>query len=40
VPHKFEIKPNHPAVLYLVRLHADIGERIQAAKTFAPKIQE
>jgi hypothetical protein len=32
VPHKFEAHPDHPAVAYLVPLHADLGGRIQANK--------
>jgi hypothetical protein len=28
MPHQFKLSPNHPAVAYLVRLHADIGGRI------------
>jgi hypothetical protein len=38
MPHKFEARPNHPAVAYLVRLHADIGGRIQAAKAQAERL--
>jgi hypothetical protein len=30
MPHTFKAHPDHPAVAYLVRLHADIGGRIQA----------
>jgi hypothetical protein len=28
MPHAFKATPNHPAVAYLVRLHADIGGQI------------
>ncbi len=28
MPHAFKSDPNHPAVAYLVRLHADLGGRI------------
>jgi hypothetical protein len=38
MPHKFEAHPDHPAVNYLVRLHADIGGRIQANKAEAAKL--
>jgi len=30
MPHAFKASPSHPAVAYLVRLHADIGGRILA----------
>ena len=32
MPHAFNPHPNHPAVDYLVRLHADLGGRLQANK--------
>ena len=32
MPHAFKAHPKHPAVDYLVRLHADLGGRIQANK--------
>jgi hypothetical protein len=38
VPHKFEAHPDHPAVAYLVRPHADLGGRIQANKDEAVKL--
>lgn len=28
MPHQFKATPSHPAVAYLVRLHADIGGKI------------
>jgi hypothetical protein len=38
MPHKFEAHPKHPAVDYLVRLHADLGGQIQAAKAQAERL--
>jgi hypothetical protein len=38
MPHKFEAHPDHPAVAYLVRLHADLGGRIQVAKAQAEQL--
>lgn len=40
MPHKFEAHPDHPAVAYLVRLHADLGGRIQQNKLEAERLQE
>lgn len=40
MPHTFKAHPNHPAVDYLVRLHADIGGRIQANKTEAQRLAD
>jgi hypothetical protein len=36
--HAFDAHPKHPAVDYLVRLHADLGGRIQAAKAQAERL--
>jgi hypothetical protein len=38
MPHQFKAHPGHPAVDYLVRLHADLGGRIQANKAVAVKL--
>jgi hypothetical protein len=38
MPHAFKASPDHPAVAYLVRLHADIGGRIQATKAEAERL--
>ena len=45
MPHQFKLSPDHPAIGYLVRLHADLGgkiwenrkeaERLAAAEQFA-----
>jgi hypothetical protein len=40
MPHQFKISPDHPAVAYLVRLHADIGGRIQDCKTQAERLAD
>ena len=38
MPHKFEARPDHPAVAYLTRLHADLGGRIQQNKAEGVKL--
>src|SRR5580704_17034743 len=38
MPHAFKAHPKHPAVDYLVRLHADIGGRIKANKEEAERL--
>jgi hypothetical protein len=38
VPHQFKATPNHPAVAYLVRLHADIGGQILENKKEAARL--
>src|SRR5712671_3142837 len=38
MPHTFNAHPDHPAVAYLARLHADLGGRIQANKAEAAKL--
>jgi hypothetical protein len=38
MPRAFKAHPNHPAVDYLVRLHADIGGRIKANKEEAERL--
>jgi hypothetical protein len=38
MPHTFNPHPDHPAVAYLVRLHADLGGRIQQNKAEAVKL--
>lgn len=38
MPHAFNPHPDHPAVDYLVRLHADLDGRIQANKTEAERL--
>jgi hypothetical protein len=40
MPHTFKAHPDHPAVEYLVRLHADLGGRIQANKAEADRLAE
>jgi hypothetical protein len=40
MPHTFKANPNHPAVAYLVRLHADIGGQILANKKQAEHLAE
>ena len=38
MPHAFKAHPKHPAVDYLVRLHADLGGRILENKRRAEKL--
>jgi hypothetical protein len=38
MPHAFDPNPKHPAVLYLVRLHADLGGKIAANKREAARL--
>lgn len=38
MPHAFKASPKHPAVAYLVRLHADIGGRIQQNKAESERL--
>lgn len=38
MPHVFKATPNHPAVAYLVRLHADIGGKILENKKEAARL--
>ncbi len=40
MPHAFKATPDHPAVDYLVRLHADLGGQIQANKAEAVRLAE
>lgn len=40
MPHTFNPHPKHPAVDYLIRLHADIGGRILANKKQAETLAE
>jgi hypothetical protein len=40
VPHTFEANPDHPAVDYLVRLHADLGGRILENRKEAKRLAE
>src|SRR5208282_2415159 len=40
MPHAFKADPNHPAVAYLVRLHADLGGQIQANRTEAIRLAQ
>lgn len=40
MPHAFKATPNHPAVAYLVRLHADLGGQIQMNKDEAKRLAE
>src|ERR1700730_7508685 len=38
MPHALKAHPKHPAVDYLIRLHADLGGRIQENKRQAEKL--
>jgi hypothetical protein len=38
MPHQFKAHPSHPAIDYLVRLHADIGGRILINKAEAERL--
>jgi hypothetical protein len=40
MPHAFKADPNHPAVAYLVRLHADLGGRILENRKEAKRLAE
>ncbi|HLK83376.1 MAG TPA: hypothetical protein VKT99_18055 [Xanthobacteraceae bacterium] len=40
MPHAFKPHPKHPAVDYLVRLHADIGGRIKANREEANRLAD
>jgi hypothetical protein len=40
VPHTFKANPDHPAVSYLVRLHADLGGRILENRKEAARLAE
>lgn len=40
MPHQFKLTPNHPAVAYLVRLHADMGGRILENKKQGLRLVE
>jgi hypothetical protein len=40
MPHTFKATPDHPAVAYLVRLHADIGGRLLENKKEAQRLAE
>jgi hypothetical protein len=40
MPRQFKAHADHPAIAYLVRLHADIGGRIQANKAEASQLAE
>jgi hypothetical protein len=40
MPHAFKASPDHPAVDYLVRLHADLGGKILANRKEAERLAE
>jgi hypothetical protein len=40
MPHAFKVSPDHPAVAYLVRLHADIGGKILENKREGLRLTE
>jgi hypothetical protein len=40
MPHAFKANPDHPAVDYLVRLHADLGGRILENRKEAKRLAE
>jgi hypothetical protein len=40
MPRAFNASPDHPAVAYLVRLHADLGGQLQANKAEAEHLAE
>ena len=40
MPHAFKAHPRHPAIQYLVRLHADLGGQIKANQAEAIRLAE
>src|SRR5271163_2713014 len=40
MPHTFKPHPKHPAIAYLIRLHADIGGRILENKKQAERLAD
>jgi hypothetical protein len=40
MPHAFKPSPDHPAIAYLVRLHADLGGKIWEKKKEAKRLAE
>lgn len=40
MPHAFKANPDHPAVAYLVRLHADLGGKLWQNKKEAERLAE
>ncbi len=40
MPHAFKANPDHPAVAYLIRLHADLGGRILENRKEAKRLAE
>jgi hypothetical protein len=40
VPHAFKVNPDHPAVAYLVRLHADLGGKIWENRKEAERLAD
>jgi hypothetical protein len=40
MPHAFKPSPNHPAVAYLVRLHADLGGKIWENRKEAERLAD
>ena len=40
MPHAFKATPDHPAIAYLVRLHADLGGRILENRKEAKRLAE
>lgn len=40
MPHAFKASPKHPAVAYLVRLHADLGGKILANRKEAKRLAD
>ncbi|MFZ3224055.1 MAG: hypothetical protein WA230_00920, partial [Xanthobacteraceae bacterium] len=40
MPHAFKATPDHPAVAYLVRLHADIGGQILENRKEAKRLAD
>ena len=40
MPRAFKVYPKHPAVAFLVNLHADLGGRIKDAKKQAERLAE
>jgi hypothetical protein len=40
MPHAFKASPDHPAVVYLVRLHADLGGQIWENRKEAERLAE
>lgn len=40
MPHAFKAHPDHPAIAYLVRLHADLGGQIKSKQAEAARLAD